>query len=231
MNIDTTSTRRQVSTGSPRGGRSRGGARRGTAMLFAGAAVAALALVPSAAHASFTPGFDDRRPVEIVNAHTGLRADVMWASTADNQGAFLWPNNRSASQEFDLVPTDSGYYRVKARHSGKCLTLQRGAGFRNGTPVVQLPCNAAGVTSSQWKLRTVGDSSSCSYDPASGEETCTTTSAIGNTLINRYTGRCLDSRAPNGRPGAEAVLQQWDCISNLGAWNVANQRFDFKNIR
>jgi hypothetical protein len=53
-------------------------------------------LVPGAAYAN-----TDR--VEIVNfASNGkLRADVMGASVQDGQGVFLWPNNSSASQEFD----------------------------------------------------------------------------------------------------------------------------------
>ena len=40
-------------------------------------------------------------------------------------------------------------------------------------------------------------------------------------LINRATGRCLDSRS-NGNPQAQAVLQRWDCIRWATDWNAAN---------
>jgi hypothetical protein len=225
MNATTAPTRRQASPCSRRSHGS-GTLRRRTTLALAGAAAASLTLGLSPAHAGFTPGFDASKPVEIVNAHTKLRADVMWASTEDNQGAFLWPNNKSTSQEFDLTSAGGGWYVVKARHSGKCLSLQVGAKkWGNGTPVVQQSNCSSDKKSNQWRLRAVADAVSCNGS------TCSTSSAVGNTLVNRYTGRCLDSHAPNGRPGEQAVLQQWDCISNLGAWNVANQRFDFKNIK
>ena len=54
-------------------------------------ALLALLLVPSPAHAA------DQYGVEVTNIRSGLKADVMWASTAPYQGVFLWPNNTSAS--------------------------------------------------------------------------------------------------------------------------------------
>lgn len=190
------------------------------------ALAAALVLAPVKSEASQTPGFDDRRPVEIVIS-TGLRADVIWASQETNQGAFLWPNNRSLSQEFNLirVPRVAGdggqWYVLQARHSGQCLTLDQNVStWGNGTRIVQNPYCGTDWTANQWRLRTIG------MDCGPG---CAT-SAIGNTLVNRYTGRCLDAAAPSGRPAVEATIQQWDCVRDLGDWNVANQRFDFRNV-
>jgi hypothetical protein len=204
------------------------GGRSALARVLAVMAALALALVwtPAASEASQTPAFNDRKPVEIVNS-TGLRADVMWASQETNQGLLLWPNNQSLSQEFNLirVPRVSGdggqWYVLQARHSGQCLTLDQNVPtWGNGTRVVQNPYCGTDWTANQWRLRTVG------LDCGPG---CTT-SAIGNTVVNRYTGRCLDAAAPSGRPAAEATIQQWDCVRDLGAWNVANQRFDFRNV-
>ena len=72
----------------------------------------------------------DTNRVEIVNAATHLRADVMWASAQDGQGVFLWPDNTSASQLFALVYTGSSgsglrFFQIRARHSGRCLMLQK----------------------------------------------------------------------------------------------------------
>jgi Ricin-type beta-trefoil lectin domain-like len=72
--------------------------------------------------------------VEITNLRSGLKVDVMWASKRRYQGVFLWPNNTSASQEFDLLYSDDVYFRIRARHSGQCLMLDWHAGrYTNGT--------------------------------------------------------------------------------------------------
>lgn len=69
-------------------------------------------LVPGAAYAN-------TNRVELVNVATKLRADVMWASTQDGQNVFLWVNNTSASQLFDLINMGDGYFQIRARHSSK----------------------------------------------------------------------------------------------------------------
>lgn len=197
-----------------------------TAMLFAAVVSAALMLAPSAAFSSQIPGFSYNRPVEITNSFSGLKADVMWASTDAYAGVFLWPNNTSRSQEFDALGTGGEYFRLRARHSGLCLALDaRQTTYRNGTPVIQRGCNTT-LQSSYWRVRTVGDRVRCDGD------TCTTTSAVYPTLQNRYTGRCLDAGNPRGgRPPARAVLQQWSCIGTADDWNAGNQLFSVRNVR
>jgi hypothetical protein len=76
------------------------------------AAAAAVTFVPSPAQAAPTSG-----TWEIRNSASGLRADVMWASTASLTGVFLWPDNASLSQEFNLMPGKNGHFRIQARHS------------------------------------------------------------------------------------------------------------------
>jgi hypothetical protein len=157
--------------------------------------------------------------VELVNVSTNLRADVMWASAQDGQGAFLWPNNASASQEFDLVNMGSGFFQIRARHSGKCLMLDRSAArVGNGTRIAQYPCTGAGYRSAQWSFQ---DMTGCPADAL-----CVDT---GKRIIrNRYTGKCLDAANPAGtRPGQQAVLQQWTCITSPRAWNADNQIWRF----
>ncbi len=178
-----------------------------------------LALMPGSAHAA------DRQRVEISNLHTGLRIDVMWASTAPYQGVFLWPDNASASQEFDLPDSGGGYFRIRARHSGQCLMLDwRGGTYVNGTRVIQYPYCGAGYGPAEWRRGWVGIATQC------GGNVCSTTSASYPVLINRATGRCLDAHNPHdGRPPAQAPLQQWDCIRTADDWNAGNQLWRFGN--
>ena len=165
-------------------------------------AIAALALPTAGAQAA------DRYKVEIVNAASNLRVDVMWGSTVDFNGAFLWPNNYSASQEFDLLDSNTGFFRIRARHSGKCLMLDWRQGvYVNGTKVIQYPYCSAGYAPAEWGI------------------------TEGGMLKNRATGRCLDAdNANGGAPRAQSVIQQWECVHTYGAWNYGNQRFVIKNV-
>ena len=160
----------------------------------------------------------DSLNIALVNAGSGLRADVMWASTSTFQGVFLWPTNASASQRFDLLDRGNGYFRIRARHSGQCLTLDwRGGSYVNGTAVVQLPnCYANYTPQAEWRIEWVWQS-----DVGSWYEL----------LRNRATDKCLDTRnGAGGIPGQQAVLQQWDCLQPINVtvsqrthWNVWNQ--------
>jgi hypothetical protein len=194
-------------------------------VVTAAAAAATMALGAADAGASTVPGFDASKPVELVNSGTGYRADVWQAANHVNQGLVAWGNNSSLSQEFDLLSSGGGWYRIKARHSGQCLTLDQTAkSWGNGTAVVQNPYCGGDWTANQWRLSFVGAGTSCSGD------TCSTTSAVYPILKNRYTGKCLDVNAPDGSPDHGAWLQQWTCISNGDVWNADNQVFNFKNV-
>jgi len=194
-------------------------ARRSRAALLATALISAALLAPVAAHAA------DQNRVEITNLRSGLKADVMWASTAAYQGVFLWPNNTSASQEFDLLDSGGGYFRIRARHSGQCLMLDwRGGTYTNGTRVIQYPYCNAGYSPAEWRRGWVSSAPNCSGD------TCTSTGTSYPVLINRRTGRCLDAdNANGGAPRAQAVLQQWDCIRTADDWNAGNQLWRIGN--
>ncbi len=176
-------------------------------------------LTLAASLVSAGPAHADTNRVEITNIRSGLKADVMWASTADFTGVFLWPNNTSASQEFNLLDSGGGWFRIQARHSGKCLMLDwRGGTYTNGTRVIQYNYCGAGYAPAEWRRGWV------SYPPKCDGNVCSTTGTSYPILINRRTGRCLDSaNGTSNPPRQQAILQQWDCISSPGAWNAGNQ--------
>ena len=165
----------------------------------------------------------DRTQVEIVNTFSHLRADVMWASQSAFQQVFLWSDNTSASQEFDLLDSGNGFFRIRARHSGQCLMLDWRSGFYgNGTPIIQYPYCNAGYAPAEWQQRTLPATDDCT------DNICTRSSGPDLTvLVNRATGRCLDSdNGAGGAPRVQAVLQQWDCVTSTGVWNIGNQAWD-----
>jgi hypothetical protein len=155
----------------------------------------------------------------------GLRVDVMWASTNAYQGAFLWSDNASLSQEFALLDSGGGYYRIQARHSGQCLMLDWRAGtYSNGTKVIQYPYCNAGYAGGEWYTQWIYRKETCGTSP------CFDTSSWYALIRNRATGKCLDaSNGAGGLPGQQAVLQQWDCITSPYQWNAWNQMWSFKS--
>ena len=181
--------------------------------LIAVAAALAVGSVATPAQAA------DRFRVEITNMRSGLKADVIWASQAQHTGVFLWPNNSSASQEFDLLDSGGGYFRIRARHSGQCLMLDWSTGsYTNGTRVIQHPHCVAGYTPAEWRVGWASPPRQC------GGGVCSTSSASYQVLINRKTGKCLDvDNGAGGAPPVRAILQQWSCIRTSEDWNAGNQ--------
>lgn len=208
-------TERSLSRSQPRArGRSAHRAMSGALAIALAAAAMCLAIIVPA------PAYAATNPVEIVNgfpANGSLRVDVMWGSTSPTQGAFLWTDNSSASQEFNLLATSGGFFQIQARHSGQCLMLDwRGGTYVNGTGVIQFPCQASDYWPSQWYTTTI--SIGC------GPNCFPTTYVL---IKNRYTNKCLDARnSGGGVPPQTAVIQQWDCASP-GQWNIRNQLWNF----
>ncbi|MFN0030251.1 MAG: RICIN domain-containing protein [Acidimicrobiales bacterium] len=179
-----------------------------------------LAAVASSLWSAAPASAADRNRLEIVNHASGRRADVMWGSTALGQGVFLWRDNSSTSQEFDLLDSGNGFFRIRARHSAQCLMLDwRGGSYGNGTRIVQHPYCAAGYAPGEWRVRWLSGTR-CSGGLCQ-------TGIDHMLLVNRQTGRCLDAANPaGGRPPEQAVLQQWDCVTSTDAWNIGNQSWD-----
>ncbi|MHA6765263.1 RICIN domain-containing protein [Streptacidiphilus sp. PAMC 29251] len=166
-----------------------------------------------------TSAYADTNDQELVNVESGLRADVMWASTAPYTGVFLWPEDGSASQQFDLLDSGGGYFRIRARHSGQCLMLDWRAGYyANGTRIIQYPYCNAGYAPAEWYTRWV-------EIPPQG----VWAAEWHQVIVNRQTGKCLDTQAPSGNPSQQAPLQQWDCITSGTDWNRWNQMWEFES--
>ncbi len=184
--------------------------RRLTVLSAVVAAVIAFILPANAASA-------DTIRVEITNSFSGLKADVIWASSAPYQRVFLWPDNTSASQEFNLLDSGGGYFRIQARHDGQCLMLDwRSGTYSNGTAIIQYPYCSAGYAPAEWSRRYLSGTT-CSGNIC-------TTGVDQMVLVNRATGRCLDAaNGAGGRPPVQSVLQQWDCVTSTKAWNMGNQ--------
>jgi Ricin-type beta-trefoil lectin domain-like len=185
------------------------------------AIVGSCAMAVAAAVTSFATIASAYAGVEIENAARS-RVDVMWASTSAFQGAFLWPDNASASQEFDLLDSGNGFYRIRARHSGQCLMLDwRGGSYGNGTPIIQYPACSANYAPAEWSTHWVWVPDDCT-------DQCFSTGQWYALIENRATGRCLDANNPfGGLPGDQSVIQQWDCISSTTQWNAFNQLWSF----
>lgn len=190
--------------------------------LGAGLLMALVGFVPTAGPASAA----DLTKVEIVNVASGLRADVMWGSTAQGAGVFLWADNTSAAQELDLLDSGNGYFRIRARHSGQCLMLDNvGSPNANGTKIIQYDYCNPGYARSEWSTRRI-----CTYKTTWPNQTPTCYSSV-DLIVNRATGRCLDAKnSTSSAPAQEAVLQQWDCLQTGKEWNYRNQNFAIKEL-
>jgi hypothetical protein len=184
--------------------------------------IGACAIVVAAAVTSFAAIAPAYAGVEIKNAGSSSRIDVIGASTNAFQGAFLWPDNTSGSQEFDLLDSGNGFYRIRARHSEQCLMLDwRWGSYVNGTQIIQYPACAADYAPAEWFTQWVWRPNGCTHD-------CFSTGDWFALIKNRATGRCLDAVNPSGGvPGNQSVMQQWDCISSTTQWNAFNQMWTF----
>lgn len=158
-------------------------------------------------------------PVQIVNTYSNLAADVIGGNTAAGTGTWLWPRTGSQAQLVDLLPTDSGYFRIRVRHSGQCLMLDwRTGAYTDGTKIVQHPYCNTGYNPSQWRAEYVRTNSTVNG--------VTTPGLTYMRLVNRSTGRCLDADNPRGfTPPEQARLQQWRCLPTTGRFG-GNQSWD-----
>lgn len=115
----------------------------------------------------------------MTNRSSSKCVDVSGSSTSDNADVQQWDCHGGENQEFELVDAGSGYYYLKARHSGKCLRAVNGN-------VVQYTCND-GWWSEMFER----------VDAGSGYYI----------LENRNTGTCLRVENSSGSNGASIVLE------------------------
>ena len=76
------------------------------------------------------------------NVNSGDKcADVWNFGTGDGENVNLWTCGTGANQQWALENTDSGYFRLIARHSGKCLDVNGGVGATDdGVNIDQWTC-------------------------------------------------------------------------------------------
>lgn len=127
--------------------------------------------------------------VIVQNAATTSGAAVVTATPAN-------PGNGTGDDEWQLVPTDSGYFRVVNKNSSQVLAVS-GASTANGALIVQMPYSADGTYNDEWLVQPTG-------------------TGLYN-LINR--GSSLDLDVPGGSLTPGTQLDQWQSTGG------ANQQF------
>lgn len=131
----------------------------------------------------------------ILNRGTGRGLDVANNSTANNSNIQQWDidNGGGDNQRWEFEELNNGYYRIKVKHTGRCLSQYR----NNQYNVVQQNCQ--NISRQQWDLQAVG-------------------STEFFRVVNRVSGRRLQVDLNNGNnnganvntsPAANGWNQQW----------------------
>ncbi|RYY19882.1 MAG: hypothetical protein EOO36_04755, partial [Cytophagaceae bacterium] len=98
-----------------------------------------LLALSAAAQTPISP--DDRALYGIICRSSGRSLDIARAATSGGAPAVQWEFTHAPSQQWHLVPIREGgeYYRLEAKHSGQCLTLEAAPAASAGgtTPLVQ----------------------------------------------------------------------------------------------
>ena len=119
----------------------------------------------------------------LVAQHSGKAADISGASSAAGAALIQWAIHSGANQQFDFVDAGSGYWRIRARHSGHVLQVS-GAG--TGADITQQPISTA--TSQQWSVTDHGNGTV--------------------SLVNRHSGLAMDVWSASTADGAR--ISQWN---------------------
>jgi len=114
----------------------------------------------------------------MTNRSSGKCVDVSGWSSSNNTNVQQWDCHGGENQQFELVDVGSGYYNLRARHSGKCLRAVNGN-------IVQYDCNN-GWWSEMFERISAGS---------------------GYYIVrSRNTGSCLRVENSSGSNGASIVL-------------------------
>ncbi len=128
------------------------------------------------------------------NANSGLCLDD--ANSGTGNGTPVQQNtcsNGQYHQEWQFIPTDSGYYRVTSRNAAISWDVTGGPGATGNSVPIQL-WGYGGGTNQQWKPVALGNGT---YQ-----------------FVARNSGLCLDVPAASASGGVQ--LQQYTC-NNTGA--------------
>ena len=103
------------------------------------------------AQATFEP--DERAYYGLINRGSGRCLDIAGASTTAGANAVQWEFTHAPSQQWHFVRIRAGaeYYRIEARHSKLCLTVDK-----NGARVTLTQRAFTGSEQQQWRLVPMG---------------------------------------------------------------------------
>lgn len=138
--------------------------------------------------------------LQIRDSNSGLAVAVQGASTA-NGAAIVTADSSSmgdgsGDDEWQFIPTDSGFYKVINQNSGLAMVVA-GASLTNGAPIIQYAYAGGSTYNDEWYIQSVGN-------------------GLYN-FVNRQSELFLDVKGASLTPGTQ--LDQWP--SNGGA----NQQF------
>ncbi|GAB3289439.1 RICIN domain-containing protein [Hymenobacter tenuis] len=139
---------------------------------------------PLQAQGTFIP--DENAWYGVIARGSGRSLDITNASAEAGATAIQWEFTHANSQQWRFVPAAKGsdFYRIEARHSGKCLTLEKPD---ENAPLVQRPWT--GSFYQQWKLIPSGP--------------------IGSyTLVSRGNDKCVSLAAADKFNGTPIVGQR-----------------------
>ena len=157
--------------------------------------LALLLLLPLFAHAqtAFVP--DDRAYYGLIDRGSGRCLDITSASPVSGAAAVQWEFTHAPSQQWRFVPVRQGseYYRIEARHSGQCLTVEKPG---EGTALVQRPFQ--GGEQQQWRLVPAGPLGSFQLENKSEARVAALAAS------DKFNGTAVVAQKNNGR-----ATQQW----------------------
>lgn len=113
-------------------------------------------------------------PYGIVNS-SGQYLDVSGASTADSATIVQAPATSGTDQQWQLVPTGDGYYKIVNVNSGKQLNIP-GATSTSGTQLIQYHDDDG--TNAQWRITATGNGSYTLAARSDGENVDVSGSAV-----------------------------------------------------
>ena len=96
--------------------------RRWAAAAMAAAATAACTVIGTSP-AAYAVTIDPNAWYQIVSRHSGLALGIASSVTTDGARLIQTARRDQASQQFQFVDSGGGYYRLRARHSGKVLDV------------------------------------------------------------------------------------------------------------
>ncbi|MFI9273072.1 alpha-galactosidase [Kitasatospora sp. NPDC052896] len=121
---------------------------------------------------------------QLVNSATGQALDVSGAATGDYAAVVQQPVGGGADQQWQLVPTGDGYYKIDNVNSGLLVNIPGGTTV-SGTPLIQYHDDNA--ANSQWRLTPDGNG--------------------GYAVTARSDGQALDLAGGSGAGAGAAAVQ------------------------